>query len=63
MSNFQAKPKQKNIYPEMLANFEQKRQSDWLKAKLAGQKGIKPNVSFKDLNSRRLQMFSGKRGK
>jgi hypothetical protein len=61
--SFQAKPKQKNIYPEMLANFEEKRRKGWLKAKLTGQAGMKPNASFKGLNSRRLQMFSGKRGK
>ena len=63
MSNFKAKPKQKNIYPEMLTNFEEKRKKDWLKKKLTGQTGINPNKSFKDPNSRRMQMFSGKRGK
>ncbi len=39
-------------------NIKDKRQ-EFLQLK----KGIKPNQSFKDLSSRRLQMFSGKRGK
>jgi len=56
---FQAKPKQKNVYPKLLNEFEKRRTRDWLKAKLTRQQ----NLSVKAMDSRRMQMFSGKRGK
>ena len=57
---YKKKPEKQTTYPELLNTFEKKRKRDWLKAK----QGIKKeNISFKDLDSRRLQMFSGKRGK
>lgn len=58
MSRFQAKPKQKSGYPTMLSRFEEKRKGDWFKGKVQNQ-----NKSFNSLNSQRLQMFSGKKGK
>jgi hypothetical protein len=60
---YQVKPKQKNTYPAQLSQFERKRKRDWLKAGLKTQQPIKENQSFKDRDSRKLQMFSGKRGK
>jgi hypothetical protein len=56
---FQSEPKKQNPYPKLLNEFEKKRNRDWLKAK----QGMKENQSFKSLDSKRLQMFSGKRGK
>ena len=43
----------------ILDYLKEKRKQDFLKL----QQGIKQNRSFKDLNSRSLQMFSGKRVK
>ncbi|MFC1711552.1 hypothetical protein ACFLZ1_03115 [Patescibacteria group bacterium] len=56
---FKGTPKKKSNYPKILSTFEKKRKKDWLKAK----QGKKENRSFKDVNSRMVQMFSGKRGK
>ena len=67
MSRFKANPKQQNDYPKLLNEAEKKRHRDELKAKLGTKKdnfkGLKANKSLKDLNSRRLQMYSGNRGK
>ena len=60
---YQAELKQKSNYAGQLHQFKRKRKRDWLKGELESQKSIKENKSFKDLDSRRLQMFSGKRGK
>jgi len=56
---FKGKLKQKSSYSKILENFEKKRNNYWSKNKAA----FKTNLSVKALDSRRLQMFSGKRGK
>lgn len=60
MSTFQGKPKKKSNYPKILSTFEKKRKKDWLKA---GYKTKKENQSFKAINSKMVQRFSGKLGK
>lgn len=59
MARFKANPKQKSSYPGMLENFEKNRKREWIIAKA----GFNQNRGFKAADSRRLQMFSGKRGK
>lgn len=61
--SFKNNPKKQNIYAKMLSSFEEKRKKEWLKSALKSKEGIKTNLSFKALDSKRLQMFSGKRGK
>ncbi len=56
---YQSEPKKQNPYPKLLNEFERKRTRDWPKAK----QSFKENLSVKALDSRRVQMFSGKRGK
>jgi len=56
---FQSNPKQKSSYPGLLESFEKGRHRDWMKKDKVKQQ----NKSFNRVNSRMLQMFSGKRGK
>jgi len=56
---FQKNPKQKSTYPKLLNEFDKRRTRDWVKAKI----GIQQNLSVKAADARRMQMFSGKRGK
>jgi hypothetical protein len=58
MSRFKSKPKQKSGYPGLLEAFEKQRHQVVIKSKFKQQ-----NKSFNSVNSRLMQMFSGKRGK
>lgn len=59
MSSFKSKPKKQTNYPKLLNEFEKKRHQHWPELK----QKIQENPLVKAMDSRRLQMVSGKRGK
>jgi hypothetical protein len=59
MSRQKDNPKQKSNYPDMLTRLEEQRKH----GPVQNQKPFKSDLSFKSLNSKMVQMFSGKKGK